>query len=269
MFPSPEPPKRSRRDDAVGRLRRERLVARLRRRAMPTLRGRARQPSRAVTGRSGSRGDAAGARRPAGFAPLERVLRRCASSQGGDTVVHRHLNVSALLRASFVRFIQRSAPGLHAVAADASAPRAIAVLERLTLLQRERLAPSTDAPIALRAAAALLVRFERLPTAGGAALRAGVGPAAERGIAAPVPRLPAVLLRTQPAAAPRLPAAARGDRPADAPWAAPRTPRAAPTMSDSVEPVVLPPRELSRVTDHVIRQLDRRIVSYAERTGRN
>lgn len=32
--------------------------------------------------------------------------------------------------------------------------------------------------------------------------------------------------------------------------------------------MVLPEQELSRVTDHVIRQLDRRVLSYCERTGR-
>ena len=32
-------------------------------------------------------------------------------------------------------------------------------------------------------------------------------------------------------------------------------------------PLSLPPQELSRVTDHVIRQLDRRVLSYRERTG--
>ena len=33
-------------------------------------------------------------------------------------------------------------------------------------------------------------------------------------------------------------------------------------------PLVLPPLELSRLTDHVIRQLDHRVLSYQERTGR-
>lgn len=38
--------------------------------------------------------------------------------------------------------------------------------------------------------------------------------------------------------------------------------------NDKRTPVVLPEQELSRVTDHVIRQLDRRVLSYCERTGR-
>jgi hypothetical protein len=33
-------------------------------------------------------------------------------------------------------------------------------------------------------------------------------------------------------------------------------------------PLTLPLQELSRVTDHVIKQLDRRVLSYRERTGR-
>ncbi len=46
----------------------------------------------------------------------------------------------------------------------------------------------------------------------------------------------------------------------------PRAPRAAELRT--LEPFSLPAQELSRVTDHVIRQLDRRVLSYRERTGR-
>jgi hypothetical protein len=40
------------------------------------------------------------------------------------------------------------------------------------------------------------------------------------------------------------------------------------TRSSVRTPITLPDQELSRVTDHVIRQLDRRVLSYCERTGR-
>jgi hypothetical protein len=42
----------------------------------------------------------------------------------------------------------------------------------------------------------------------------------------------------------------------------------APRMSDRQDAARLPDHELSRVTDHVIQQLDRRVLSYRERTGR-
>jgi hypothetical protein len=44
-------------------------------------------------------------------------------------------------------------------------------------------------------------------------------------------------------------------------------PRHEPFRQPSVQPVALAPQELSRVTDHVIQQLDRRLLSYRERTG--
>ena len=36
----------------------------------------------------------------------------------------------------------------------------------------------------------------------------------------------------------------------------------------AAEGVSLPPQELSRVTEHVLRTLDRRVLSYRERSGR-
>jgi hypothetical protein len=38
--------------------------------------------------------------------------------------------------------------------------------------------------------------------------------------------------------------------------------------SPAITPPALPPQELSRVTEHVLRTLDRRVLSYRERTGR-
>lgn len=39
-------------------------------------------------------------------------------------------------------------------------------------------------------------------------------------------------------------------------------------VAQAAPPLVLPPQELSRLTDHVIRQLDHRVLSWQERTGR-
>ncbi|MBT1539640.1 hypothetical protein B7R78_0021935 [Ralstonia solanacearum] len=41
-----------------------------------------------------------------------------------------------------------------------------------------------------------------------------------------------------------------------------------PRFAPPAPPLVLPPQELSRLTDHVIRQLDHRVLSWQERTGR-
>jgi hypothetical protein len=65
------------------------------------------------------------------------------------------------------------------------------------------------------------------------------------------------------------PAADRGDR-APRPLARARQQPAVPRLGDGMgmrEPLALPHSELARVTDHVIRQLDRRALSYRERMG--
>lgn len=79
------------------------------------------------------------------------------------------------------------------------------------------------------------------------------------------PRIQMTMVRTQAAAAQAASAAssdlvhgAARERPGAAP---PRIAQAAPAPA-------LPPQELSRLTDHVIRQLDRRVLSWQERTGR-
>jgi hypothetical protein len=45
-------------------------------------------------------------------------------------------------------------------------------------------------------------------------------------------------------------------------------PRISPSANAKPQAIALPPQELSRVTEHVIRQLDQRVLSYRERTGR-
>ena len=98
----------------------------------------------------------------------------------------------------------------------------------------------------------------RHPAAPRTILAAASSPAERR---AAFPRVHLTLVRTQPApVAPamqpdpaRLPSAPRGAR--------------APGLARGAAFAPLPPDELSRVTEHVLRTLDRRVLSYRERTG--
>jgi hypothetical protein len=77
------------------------------------------------------------------------------------------------------------------------------------------------------------------------------------------PRLSLNLVRS--AAAP--PARAAAPAAAPTPRDTLRNPLAARAAQVQAAALTLPPQELSRVTDHVIRQLDRRVLSYQERHG--
>ena len=79
------------------------------------------------------------------------------------------------------------------------------------------------------------------------------------------PRVPSMPMR-----APVAPAAARADSPAadTSPVAPRRSALAEATRPASSAAPLLAAQELARVTDHVIRQLDKRVLSYMERTGR-
>ena len=78
------------------------------------------------------------------------------------------------------------------------------------------------------------------------------------------PRVTQVVAR-----APAAPAV-RGDAALHAPpqFVEPRSaPRTSAPHTEAIVAPALPPAELSRVTDHVIQQLDRRVLSYRERMG--
>jgi hypothetical protein len=81
------------------------------------------------------------------------------------------------------------------------------------------------------------------------------------------PRLALPLARSAPSVQPpeRVRAATAVDDVA-APVTSP--PRLAPSVNARPQAIALAPQELSRVTDHVIRALDQRVLSYRERTGR-
>jgi len=245
-----------------------RLAQRLRQAAMPSLPARWGRLSRRLLARTGL---PHGRKRFAlqRLAPLERVMRRCASSVQHRSVIAPHVSVSAMLRTAFTLHAGRATLQL---AAGPRPPREVArstlVRERLTLLQRERLIPSSAAgPIAERAArqASLLRQVVRVETH---ALARSAG--GERGRDAgghSFAPLPQPMLHTQaplpdPEPRPRTADAAAGET------AATRQRRGATPSPYAPIPLALPPHELSRVTEHVIRQLDRRVLSYIERTGR-
>jgi hypothetical protein len=81
-----------------------------------------------------------------------------------------------------------------------------------------------------------------------------------------IPRVAMTLARQGAAVASRSADAARAEQSADIAVGDTRTIDAARTASGTA--LTLLPQELSRVTDHVIQQLDRRVLSYRERTGR-
>jgi hypothetical protein len=90
---------------------------------------------------------------------------------------------------------------------------------------------------------------------------------ARREGAATYPRVDFTMVRTPAAVAAAAVRAAAGPAPITERTAAAGQPRRE-AVRQAFEPAGLPPQELSRVTDHVIRQLDRRVLSYRERTGR-
>nr|WP_311528323.1 hypothetical protein [uncultured Ralstonia sp.] len=80
-----------------------------------------------------------------------------------------------------------------------------------------------------------------------------------------VPRIQMVMVRALP------PEATAANATTDSTVAASVQARAhapQPRFAPPAPPLVLPPQELSRLTDHVIRQLDHRVLSWQERTGR-
>ena len=187
------------------------------------------------------------------FTPIERVMRRCAARvvAGGSVAAHFMLNVwqragtAAPQRRADARPALRAVrPGLALALARQPALRERVVVVQRTLHERllERL--TVAAPPRPAGHAATVVRVEQrsaYPRVPSMPMRAAVAPAAARAAARAV---------EAPPLAPRRSAPADPSRPASS---------AAPLLAA---------QELARVTDHVIRQLDRRVLSYMERTGR-
>ena len=154
--------------------------------------------------------------------------------RAGTTAPHRHADVQPASRPVLASRVPTQPPVLR---------------ERVIVMQRtlhERLLERLEVVAASQPAgrAAMVVRVEQRSM---------------------YPRVPSMPMRAAVA-----PAAARADVPAaEMPSMATRrsAPADVPRPASSAAPL-LAAQELARVTDHVIRQLDKRVLSYMERTGR-
>jgi hypothetical protein len=186
-------------------------------------------------------------RRPPRLAPLARVLRRAAWVVR-DRGTSLRWSLHAILGARPQRPLPGAAP--RTGAARSALVERISARERWVLVQRATQTQRIERHSELRTATATRHTTLVHPTH----RLAGMAPVPlTMARAAPAPAARDDAWNAPPvAAAPALPDAAPAQR---------RPARAAPEVS-------LPPQELSRVTEHVIRQLDRRVLSYQERTGR-
>jgi len=188
-----------------------------------------------------------GRRVPGRVSPLERVMRRAAIVHMGRSL-NAQLRVQLLLATGLVRQVEhlaapQSARVPHGPVHAVTRPMRSLVTARVL---HERLVER-------------LTRSERLLPAP----RASWVTRVEQRLAAP--RIELTMVRQQPPVAPAATTAT------DASTAAPATTGSnaiPPRFAPPARPLVLPPQELSRLTDHVIRQLDHRVLSWQERTGR-
>lgn len=214
----------------------------------------------ALQGRLTQRRSFLASRRPearharAGVAPLERVMRR--SAIRSHAAFHLHLQLPARLASVVERHTERR---IVQPAAGPQRSMQVRIMRSLMpVLRHELLQRLAERPI------------ERRTVPGAAAPAPQLAAAARVGQRQAAPRVETVMLRTQPTGANAAAAAvaatgaslaAASPRPGTT--QAPSTPSASPAA-----PLVLPAREMSRLTDHVIRQLDHRVLSWQERTGR-
>ena len=206
------------------------LLARLRRHA----------PSRHAAFAAGLRRGAVAAR----VTPAMRTLRRLrAWTRQVLRTVHVHVDVASPARVAVTQIDVH--PVARTVVRAHQASSSIATHHRETLLLRRAVAR-------LHTATRSVVRTERTL----------------REVATPPPqRLPMTLARS-PSPSPRADTAPprRDVEPPTSGRTRPPTP--SPASSAVASAFALPAQELSRVTEHVIRQLDQRVLSYRERTGR-
>lgn len=180
--------------------------------------------------------------------PLERVMRR--SAIHSHSVFHVYLQPRARLAPGVVRHTERREVQLTA--------RPQLPLPVRTAWRRM---PAIRHELLQRLSERLIERWT-VAAAATPMPRPAVAMRVDRRQAAP--RIETVMLRSQPPGA-KVAAAA------DATFArAPdQRPRAAPpSLAQPAPPLVLPVQEMSRLTEHVIRQLDHRVLSWQERTGR-
>jgi len=176
---------------------------------------------------------------------LDRVMRRLATHSHRAFTAHRHVQV--LLAGAMMRNTQRIE-----VRERRGVPAPVRTLrQEVRTLAVERVLQQR-----------LLQRLTRTPAAAASPRLSFITRVESRHAA---PRIQLTLVRTQPAVA-QTASAARTEvaTPSAQKHSGPAQLRSAP----ATPPLVLPPQELSRLTDHVIRQLDHRVLSWQERTGR-
>lgn len=194
---------------------------------------------------------AAASRRVQHIGPVARVLRRA------QVVLHRHTLSRHALTQVLVSLARSDPPRLAPSGSPVAArmPLVQRLVERRTLRVLERAVPMPmhGMPQAARPATAPPVMRLASPSRG------------ERPLV--FPRVTMTLVRPQAPQGARFEAAPAGE-PMSAAARRPTTgPSGRTAQSPTGEPIVLPPLELSRVTDHVLRQLDQRVLSWRERTG--
>jgi hypothetical protein len=192
------------------------------------------------------------------------ILRRLAPAVYRRVHMPLHFALRVMARAAAPR--QATARAAHAAAAPGLAPVrerfhiAMRIVERATqCVARHVVAPvwvSVNAGSAARAPAAPPPAESRLVVIANGAR----DPA--------FPRVEQVLARAAPAAS-RAPASPARSAEVPAFERRPHRPPAQPSAPfNAAAPASLPPAELARVADHVIRELDHRVLSFRERTGR-
>ncbi len=191
--------------------------------------------------------------------PIERVMRRAVLLQPVTRLsVHQWMSNAAL--ASQRALLERHVRVEHA-GAERHTERVLDRRERHTVRTlRERL---------VRHAATLLQRHAAVAPAARALRSAAPGRAVPAPVQPPwlapraVPPVHTTVLSAGGRASPARQAPTAEARRDEAP---PRLPALQPGQPAAA--LVLPPQEMTRVTDHVMQQLDRRMVSYRERMGR-
>lgn len=187
------------------------------------------------------------------FTPIERVMRRCTLRMVAGTSLAAHFMLNVWQPAGMAE------PPRHADARPLQRPvRAGLALARQPVL-RERAVLVVQRTLHERL-------LERLTVAAAPQLAGHVATVVRVEHRSVYPRVPSMPMRAAASTA-----TARADASAvDAPPVPPGRGATAdaPRPASSALPL-LAAQELARVTDHVIRQLDKRVLSYMERTGRS
>ncbi|MFL6653949.1 MAG: hypothetical protein ACJ8KA_04085 [Sulfurifustis sp.] len=179
--------------------------------------------------------------------PLDRVLRRMQAPAAPGITSILQLVLRFAYSLTYRQSVQATTRAIHLAAAAQRTELRHLVERKLALITRV-IEGRTPTPEAAAAAAPTLLVRERI----------------ERHVRAP--RVAMAFARTPASVASRQGDATHGEALSPVTARAVRTHDAVPAAQPAA--LMLPAQELSRVTDHVLQQLDRRVLSYRERTGR-